>query len=95
MTNEINLRLICEMPLSDETKNRLLMPFAISRIMRFGALPGLIGFALIGIGYYLQIDRVIIIGFILAIPIFWVYFVITCIYFPYLLVDSIRKSLKK
>jgi hypothetical protein len=82
------------MPLSEKTKNRLLMPFAISRIMRFGALPGLIGFALIGFGFYLQIDALIIVGFVLAIPILWVYFVIMCICFPYLLVDSLWKTLK-
>ena len=67
------------------------MPFAISRIMRFGVLPGLIGIALLGIGFYQQIDALKIIGFVLTIPILWVYFVILCIYFPYLLVDSLRK----
>jgi hypothetical protein len=82
------------MPLSENTKNRLVALFAISRIMRFGVLPGIIGFTVIGIGYYLQIDALIIVGFVLAIPILWVYFVITCICFPYLLVDSLRKSLK-
>ena len=71
------------------------MPFAISRVMRFGVLPGIIRFALIGIGYYLHIDALIIAGFILATPILWVYFVITCICFPYLLVDSLRKTLNK
>ena len=82
------------MPLSDKTKNRLMAPFAISRIMRFGALPGLIGFALIGIGYYLQINPLIIVGVVLAIPVLWVYFVILCIFFPYLLFDSLKKSVK-
>ena len=62
--------------------------------MRFGALPGTIGIVLTGIEYYLVIVALIIVGFVLAIPILWVYFVIMCICFPYLLVDSLRKSLK-
>lgn len=79
------------MALSEKTKNRLLMPFAVSRIIRFGALPGVIGMILLGFGIYLQIAILKIIGFVLIIPILWVYFVIMFIYLPFAVVDKLFK----
>jgi thiosulfate reductase cytochrome b subunit len=79
------------MALSEKTKNRLLMPFAVSRIMRFGALPGIIGMILLGIGIYQQIAVLKIIGFVLIIPILWVYFAIMCIYLPFVVVEKLFK----
>lgn len=77
------------MPISEKTKNRLLIPFAISPIMRFGALPGLVGLVMMGIGIYQQIDALKIIGFVLTIPILWVYIVIIFVYIPFAIVDKL------
>jgi hypothetical protein len=79
------------MPLSEKTKARLLAPFAVSRIIRFGALPGLVGMVLLGIGIYQQIDALKIIGVMLLLPVLWVYFVIMCIYIPFAMVDKLFK----
>jgi len=67
------------------------MPFAISPIMRIGALPGLIGLCMMVIGIYQQIDGLKIVGFVLTIPILWVYFVIMFIYIPFAIVDKLWK----
>ncbi len=79
------------MPLSEKTKNQLLAPFAVSRIMRFGALPGLVGLVLIGVGFYQQIDILKIVGVVLAIPLLWVYFVIMFIFPLFVLVEKLWK----
>jgi len=83
------------MPLSEKTKNLLLTPFAISPIMRRFSLPGLVGFLLLAIGVWQQLDWLKVTGIILAAPIIWAYAVLMLVYFPFLLFDSIRRSLSK
>lgn len=57
--------------------------------MRFGALPGLVGLVMIGIGIHQQIDALKIVGFVLTIPILWVYIVIFFIYIPFAIVNKL------
>jgi hypothetical protein len=59
--------------------------------MRFGALPGLVGLVIMGIGIYQQIDTLKIVGFVLTIPILWVYIVIMFIYIPFAIFDKLWK----
>jgi H+/gluconate symporter-like permease len=44
-----------------------------------------------GIGIYQQGDALKIIGFVLTIPILWVYFVIMVIYIPFAIDDKLWK----
>lgn len=83
------------MPLSERTKSLLLAPFAISPIMRRFSLPGLVGLLLFAVGVWQNVDWLRVIGIILAAPIIWVYAVLMFVYFPFLLFDSIRRSLNK
>ncbi len=80
------------MPLSDKTKNRLLIPFAISRIMKWCALPGIFGMFVFAIGSIQKISWVKVAGLLLVAPILWVYFVIVFIFLPYSIFDKIRRS---
>lgn len=68
------------MPLSERTKNLLLGAIAVSPIMQRFAVPGFIGIALIAVGLWQNLDWLAIIGFILAAPVLWCYFVIMAIY---------------
>ena len=81
------------MPLSEKTKNILLAPFAISPILQRFAWPGIAGFLIFGIGLWRQMDWLMVIGAILAAPVIWAYAVLLLVYFPYLLFDSVRRSL--
>jgi hypothetical protein len=80
------------MPFSEKTKNRLLMPFAISPILKWCALPGVLGLALIAIGVVERIGWLKITGAVLAAPMFWCYFVVIFIFLPYLVLDRIWKG---
>jgi hypothetical protein len=80
------------MPLSEQTKNRLLMPFAISPIMKWGAFPGIVGLVLIAIGVVKKVGWLKIAGVVLAAPMLWCYFVVIFIFLPYLMFDKIRRS---
>jgi len=80
------------MPLSEKTKNWLLMPFAISPIMKWGALPGIIGLVFIAVGILKKVGWLKIAGVVLAAPMFWCYFVVIFIFLPYLVFDKIRRS---
>lgn len=80
------------MPLSDKTKNRLLMPFTISPIMKWSAFPGIIGLVLLAIGVVGKAGWLKITGAVLAAPIFWCYFVVIFIFLPYLVFNRIRKG---
>ena len=80
------------MPLSEKTKNRLLMPFAISPILKWGALPGILGLVLIAIGVVKKIGWLKFAGAVLAAAMFWCYFVVIFIFLPYLVFDRIRKG---
>lgn len=80
------------MPLSEQTKNRLLMPFAISPIMKWGAFPGIVGLVLIAVGVVKKVGWLKIAGVVLAAPMFWCYFVVIFIFLPYLVFDRIRKG---
>jgi hypothetical protein len=83
------------MPLSEQTKTILLAPFAVSPILKRCAWPGLAGFLVFGIGLWQKVDWLMVIGAILAAPIIWVYAVVLFVYFPYILFDSIRRSLNR
>ena len=83
------------MPLSEKTKSILLGLFAISPIMQRFAWLGIAGLLIIGIGYWQQLDWLMVIGAILAAPVIWAYAVLLLVYFPYLLFDSVRGSLKR
>ena len=83
------------MPLSEKTKNILLAPFAISPILQRCAWPGFAGALIFGIGVWLQVDWLMVIGAILAAPVIWAYAVLLFVYVPHLLFDSVRRSLNK
>lgn len=83
------------MPLSEKTKNILLAPFAISPILQWCAWPGFAGFLILGIGVWQQIDWLMVIGGILGAPVVWAYAVLLFVYVPYLIFDSVRRSLKR
>lgn len=83
------------MPLSERTKSLLGAFFAISPIMQRFSLPGLVGLLLFAVGVWQNLDWLKVIGIILAAPIMWVYAVLLFVYFPFLLFDSIRRSLYK
>ena len=83
------------MALSEKTKNIFLAPFAISPIMQRCWLPGLVGLLLFGVGVQQHVGWLKVAGIILAAPIIWVYAVVMCVYFPFALFDSIRRSLSK
>jgi hypothetical protein len=83
------------MPLSEKTKSILLAPFAISPILQRFAWPGIAGFLIFGIGLWRQLDWLMVIGAILAAPVIWAYAVLLLVYIPYLLFDSVRRSLKR
>jgi hypothetical protein len=80
------------MPLSEQTKNRLLIPYAISPIMKWGAFPGIVGLGLIAIGVVKKVGWLKIAGIVLAAPMFWCYFLVIFIFLPYLVFDRIRKG---
>ena len=83
------------MALSEKTRNHLLALFAISPILQRFAWPGLAGFLIFAIGYWRQLDWLMVVGAILAAPVIWAYAVLLLVYIPYLLFDSIRSSLKR
>lgn len=80
------------MPLSEKTKMRLMMPFAILPIMQWGAGPGIVGFILIAIGMVKKIGWLQVAGVILAAPVLWCYCVVAFVYLPCLLLDQVRKG---
>ena len=83
------------MPLSEKTKNILFALFAISPILQRFGWPGIAGFVIFGVGYWRQLDWLMVIGAILAAPVIWAYAVLLLVYIPYLLFDSVRRGLKR
>lgn len=83
------------MALSERTKSLLGALFAISPILRRFALPGLVGLLLFAAGAWQALDWLKVVGIILAVPVIWAYAVLLLVYFPFLLFDSMRRSLKK
>ncbi len=63
-------------PLSEKIRNLAESAIAISPIIRRFALPGLVGFLLIGLGWWQQTTWLTIAGLILAAPILWCYVVL-------------------
>jgi len=80
--------------LHEKTKNILLAPFAISRIMKRCWLPGLVGMLLFAVGTWHNVGWLKIAGIVLAAPVIWVYAVVMFAFFPFILFDSIRRRLK-
>ncbi len=78
----------------EKTKNILLAPFAISRIMKRCWLPGLVGLALFSVGVWQHVGWLKIVGIVLAAPVIWVYAVLMFVFFPFILFDSVRRRLK-
>ncbi len=68
------------MPLSENIRNLAESAIAISPIVRRFALPGLVGFLLIGLGWWQQTTWLTIAGLILAAPILWCYVVLALVY---------------
>ncbi len=83
------------MPLSEKTKNLLLMPFAVSPILDRFALPGIVGMVLIIIGVLQNVGWLQVVGVVLAAPVFWCYAVVIFIYFPFLAYERLRRGKKK
>jgi len=83
------------MPLSEKKRSILLAPFAISPILQRFAWPGIAGLLIFGIGLWRQVDWLMVIGAILAAPVIWADAVLVLVYIPYLLFDSIRRSLNR
>lgn len=67
-------------PLSEKTKNLLLMPLAISPILKWCALQGFVGWALITIGVHTNVGWLTAIGVVFAAPLLWCVFVIAFIF---------------
>ncbi|HWF19811.1 MAG TPA: hypothetical protein VG754_11115 [Verrucomicrobiae bacterium] len=65
--------------------------FAISRIMRRWCLVGFLGVVLIAIGIYKKLLWLKIAGFVLAVPMIWVYFVVLFIFLPAMGLKKLRK----
>ena len=82
------------MALSERSKRLLLAPFAISPIMGRFSLPGLVGLLLFAVGVWQDLGWLRVTGIILAAPIIWVYAVVLLVYFPFLLFDSLWRSVK-
>jgi hypothetical protein len=80
--------------LSEKTRNILLAPFAISRIMKRFWLPGLVGMLLFAVGQWQNVGWLKIVGIVLAAPIIWVYAVVMFVFFPFILFDGLRRRLK-
>jgi hypothetical protein len=78
----------------EKTKNILLAPFAISRIMKRCWLPGLVGMLLFAVGVWWHVCWLKIVGIVLAAPVIWVYAVLMFVFFPFILFDSVRRSIK-
>jgi len=72
----------------------LLAPFAISPIISRFAWPGVLGFALFGIGVWQQMTWLKVTGAVLAAPIVWAYAVLLFVYCPILVVEGIRRRMK-
>ena len=82
------------MLLSEKIKNILLAPFAISRMMKRCWLPGLVGLLLFAVGSWQHLGWMKMAGVVIAAPVIWVYAVLILIYFPLILFDRIRQTLK-
>ena len=82
------------MLLNEKTRNVLLAPFAISRIMKRCWLPGLLGLLLLAVGVWQHVGWLKIAGIVLAAPVIWVYAVLIFVFFPFILFDSVRRRLK-
>ena len=80
------------MPLSEKTRNRLLMPFAISPILKWCGLPGIVGMVLIAVGVVQRVGWVKVVGVVLAAPVLWCYFVVIFIFLPFLVFDKLRRG---
>lgn len=71
------------MPLSQKTKDRLLAPFAIGRIIKKFWLPGIIGGLLINLAIWLKLNMFwLITGLVLAAPVLWCAFIAMFIFIP-------------
>jgi len=80
------------MPLSEKAKNLLIAPFAISPILKWCTLPGIIGMLLIALGVVQKVGWLKVVGVVLAAPVLWCYFVVTFIFVPYLIFDRVRRG---
>jgi hypothetical protein len=83
------------MLLSEKTRNILLAPFAISHIMERFWLPGLVGLLLFAVGVWQDVGWLQIAGIVFAAPVIWVYVILIFVFFPFILFDRVRRSLKK
>lgn len=83
------------MALSEKTKRFLPALFSISPIMQRFSLPGIVGLLLFTIGVWQQVLWLKVAGIVFAVPVIWAYAVLMLFYFPWLLFDSIRSSLRK
>jgi hypothetical protein len=82
------------MLLSEKIKNILLAPFAISRIMKRCWLWGLVGLLLFAVGVWQHVGWLKMAGVVIGAPVIWVYAVLVLIYFPLILFDGIRRTLR-
>ena len=77
--------------LSEKMKERVMTMIAVSPIFQRFALPGLIGLTCFGLGIWLGIPWLWIIGLILATPVLWCYLVIMVVYPVILLFEKPTK----
>lgn len=68
------------------------MPFAISPIMKWGALPGMVGAVLMAVGVVKNLGWLKIAGAVLAAPILWCYFIVMFTFLPYPVFEKIRRT---
>ena len=79
-------------PLSEKTRNRLLLPFAISPILNRWAIPGIVGIALLLVGVVQKIRWLQVVGVVVAAPLVWCYFVVVFLFIPFAFFDKLRRG---
>lgn len=79
------------MQLSERTITRLCTPFSVCPIIRYGAAPFVIGLLMIWAGFFQQIDWLKTVGFVLTLPIIWVYLVIMFVFPIAVLFEKLHK----
>ena len=82
------------MRVSERIRKGALAMIAVSPIFRRFSLPGIVGIACIFVGVWQEVTWLTVTGMILAAPVIWAYAVLMCVYFPWLLFDSIRRSFR-
>jgi hypothetical protein len=72
-----------------------MVPFAFEPIIKWGALPAIVGAMLIVIGKITGTSSVVIAGTLCVVPFIWGYLVIIAIVFPCILFWEVKNRIRK